>query len=167
MASNVAFKTFLEVKKSFILDRKLSSKFERARNAALRRFGTIVQRDAKKSLKPARPSDYVVRFEPTGRLLYGASANSAMKAKSGRLVRKRGGPPVLHSGVKTNPLRKILFGSEESGLDTTVVIGPIAFASSRPTVPEKLEHKHFPFMRPALDRKRHELLLSLLKFEVV
>lgn len=165
--TETAFNTRFQFTRMFIRDRELTSKFEKKRNAALRRFGTILRRDARKSLKKGKNRDFQVAFLLTGNILHGAAANSALAARSAVRGRKRGGPPVVWTDDSHGDnLRSILFGTEESGLDMTVVTGPVGFGKGSPTVPEKLEHGDFPFMRPALDRKEDELLNSLIKFGV-
>lgn len=72
----------------------------------------------------------------------------------------------------TENLRSIFYGTEKSGRDLTVVIGPVAFNGRRPTIPETLEHglkgyRERAFMAPALEKKYDQLLESLLKFGVV
>ena len=153
----------------FIRDRELTSKFEKKRNAALRRFGTILRRDARKSLKKGKRRGLEVVFLATGNILSGAAAKGALESGTAVISRgrRKGGPPVVWTDDSHGDnLRSILFGTEESGLDMTVVTGPVGFGKGRPTVPEILEHGDFPFMRPALDRKEDELLNSLIKFGV-
>ena len=173
MATNPAFRIGYEIKQMFIRDKQMASKFERSQNAALRRFGSIVRRDARKSIKKGRPRDLVAIHLVTKNLLYGAAASSSIQAGTARLHRKPSdsGPPKMWTTSEPN-LRTILYGIEKAFLDLIVVIGPVALGSTRPTVPETLEHgvgtyRKRSFMGPALERKRDQLLESLLKFGVV
>lgn len=171
MAGRSAFGVGFEVKKMFIRDKQMTSKFIRSQNAALRRFGSIVRLDARKSIKKGNVKKLVARHLATGNWLYGAAADSSLAAGTAKKARKESGPPVSW-GQEPN-LRTILYGIEKVLLDLLVVIGPVAFGGAgRPTIPEKIEHgigeySKRSFMGPALERKRDQLLISLIKFGVI
>jgi len=171
MPAASSFGIGFDVKRVFIRDQQMTAKFVRSQNAALRRFGSIVRRDARKSIKKGNVKLLVARHLVTGNWLYGAAANSAIAAKTAKPARKDSGPPKVW-GNEPN-IRTIVYGIEKALLDLFVIIGPVAFGSAgQPTVPEKLEHgvgnyRKRSFMATALERKRDQLLESLLKFGVI
>ena len=169
--SNAAFKIGFEVKNMFIRDKAMTDAWIRKQNAALRRFGVIVQRDAKNSIKKGNIKKLVALHLVTKNWLHGAAANSAIAAGTDKPARQESGPPVFWLNHSKRGIRAIFYGAEKIGLDLFVVIGPVGFGVGRPTVPEKIEHgldgyKKRSFMGPALERKRDQLLESLLKFGV-
>lgn len=169
-----AFQLGYKVTKLIIRDRALATQYERNVNAALRRFGSIVRREGRRLIKPARGKRVRVIDKRTGEQLVGKKAKQGLAdgtAKTRGRAMAAGSPPIdWTQGDRVATLRNIVFGKEG---DDTIVIGPVHFGKiQRPTIPEKIEHglggyRKFPFMGPAMEAKRDELLKSLLKFGVI
>jgi hypothetical protein len=134
------------MKKFFIDDSRIHDRLEKSRLRALRRFGSIVKRHAAKSIKSGR------------------------RRSKGRpwTLRNISGPPLNWAKKGAPGLKSIVFGLDGE----TLVVGPIGFGTDGGlTVPEKLEYglggyRQRPFMNPALEDKKDQLIVSLKKFGI-
>ena len=149
-----------DIQKSFIRDRRIVSRYERQRTKVLRRFGTIIRREARRKLKPPK--------------------KRKKDDKRKKPERSRPGQPPLTHSPEPN-LRTILYGFDSRVL----VVGPIGLRGAKKGQgPELHEHgksvmmKIFgvrrratfpqrPFMQPALIEKQDELGRSIEKFGLV